>query len=225
MKLVFSFGGSILAPEKPDDRLIKALSSFLEILSDEHQIAVVVGGGYQARADIKKAKQEGFSEGQCDHVGILATRENAKALAKSLGKLANQDIPETIVDAGGIFGEKILIMGGTEPGHSTDAVAALIADWVRADLLVNATNVAGIYDHDPKINEDAKLLETIKIGDLANMIVAKSMEAGKYALLDLTAVKIIERSKIRTIVVDGRDLANLEDAIEGNDFKGTTIVF
>ncbi|MFH0860977.1 MAG: UMP kinase [Candidatus Altiarchaeota archaeon] len=225
MKIVFSVGGSIVAPDNVDNAFVKQLASFLAGLSESNQVAVVVGGGAPARREIKKAKDKGLSEAECDYIGILATRENAKALAAALGENANRKIPETIADAAKLFGKKILVMGGTEPGHSTDAVAALIADWAKADLLINATNVDGIYDKDPKKNKDARLLKSVKIDSLLQMIVSESVGAGKYALMDLTSVKIVQRSKIRTAVLNGRDLGNVSALVSGKDFRGTTVLF
>ena len=225
MKIVFSIGGSILAPDNVDKNFVKKLAFFLSNLSKKNKIAVVVGGGAPARKKIKKARNSGKSEAYCDYIGILATRNNANELIKALGKKANNKIPETIVDAGNSFGKKILVMGGTEPGHSTDAVAALLAEWVNADLLVNATNVDGVYNKDPKKNKNAKLMKRINIRKLYGIVSWESMGAGSYALIDLIAVKVIQRSKIRTIILNGHDLENIKNFIKGKKFKGTIVTF
>ncbi len=52
-------------------------------------------------------------------------------------------------------------MGGTEPAHSTDAVGSILAEFVGADLLINATSVDGLYDKDPKKYQDAKTLPEV----------------------------------------------------------------
>lgn len=225
MKVVFSIGGSVIAPDELDSNFVKKLAEFIIRLSDNNQIAVVVGGGVPARKKIDDARNKGVSEAECDHVGILVTRENAAALIDELGDRANRQIPEAIADATEVFGEKILVMGGTEPGHSTDAVAALIADWTGADLFINATNVDGVYDKDPKEHDDAVLRETIAIDELLGMVKEQPIEAGKYALMDLSAVRVIQRSEIRTIFLNGRDIDNMENAIEGKAFRGTTVAF
>jgi uridylate kinase len=51
------------------------------------------------------------------------------------------------------------------------------------------------------------------------------MEAGRYPLLDLTAVKVIQRSRIKTIILDGRKMENMRCAVDGKPFKGTTVFF
>lgn len=225
MRLVFSVGGSILAPDQVDEGYVGEVADFLLKLSVKNQVAVVVGGGRPARQAIEQAKKDGASQAECDHVGILATRENAKALAARLGEQANQGIPESVHDAVGLFGDKILVMGGTEPGHSTDAVACLLADWVRADAFINASNVDAVYDKNPKKNPDAKPLETVHVDALIKLLAGEGVGAGEYPLLDPTALKIIKRSSLKTIVLDGRDFDNMLAAVEGKPFKGTTVVF
>jgi uridylate kinase len=225
MKLVFSVGGSILAPDGVDPEYVSKAASLLLELAKTHEVAVVVGGGRPARAAIAKARDAGASWAQCDHVGVLATRENAKALIDELGDEANQSIPESIHQAAALFGEKILVMGGTEPGHSTDAVACILADWVGADMFINASNVDAVYDRNPKDYEDAKPLKTVAIDELISLLSGEGVNAGEYPLLDHVALVIIKRSKIKSLILDGRDLENMKDAADGRAFNGTTVVF
>ncbi|MFH1402895.1 MAG: UMP kinase [Candidatus Altiarchaeota archaeon] len=223
MKLVFSFGGSVIAPDKVDAEYVQKLSSFLEKLLENHSIAVVVGGGQPARRRIAKVRDSGASEAECDYEGILATRENAGVLLKAMGDKAF-GIPETLKGAADSFsGDRVLVMGGTEPGHSTDAVAALLAEWVKADMFLNASNVDAVYDKNPKQFKDAKPLKTITITELTRLLDNEGVNAGEYPLLDPVALKIIRRSSIRTIILDGRDLDNIGMCIEGSGFSGTTV--
>ena len=220
---MFSIGGSILAPGAVDQSYVALLSSMLKELSKRHQLAVVVGGGRPARERIAEARAKGVSWAECDHIGIMATRENARHLVAALGREANRTIPESIYEAASIFGKRIVVMGGTEPGHSTDAVAALMADWVGADLFINASNVDHVYDRNPKTHSDAKPLESVGIDDLIRLLDGEGFNAGEYPLLDPTSLKVIRRAKIRTIVLDGRDIDNMGAAAEGRPFKGTTV--
>ncbi|MFH1055103.1 MAG: UMP kinase [Candidatus Altiarchaeota archaeon] len=225
MKIVLSIGGSVLAPDGVDLEYVKNIADLLIKLSVKHKLAVVVGGGAPARKAISKARAGGASWAECDYVGVLATRYNANALIRALAGRSNQEIPTSLPEAVVLFGNKILVMGGTEPGHSTDAVAALIAEWVRADLFINASNVDAVYDKNPKEHKDAKPFKEVDIATLLRIVGGGSMEAGKYPLLDLVSARIVERSKIKTIILDARNLKNLEDAIEGRHFKGTTLLF
>jgi uridylate kinase len=223
MKIVFSIGGSILAPAAVDQEYVMACATMLKELSTKHHLAVVVGGGKPAREKIAQARKEGASWAQCDHIGIMATRENARYLVSALGREANRTIPESIYEAASVFGKRIIVMGGTEPGHSTDAVAALLADWVKADLFINASNVDFVYDKNPKNNPDAKPLTEIRVDDLIKLLDAEGFNAGEYPLLDMTSLKVIKRASIKTMVLDGKDLDNMKAAAEGRPFKGTTV--
>jgi len=223
MKIVFSIGGSILAPEKVDTAYVKKLSQLLTRLSLKHEVAVVVGGGRPARDAIRKVRKRGASWAVCDHIGILATRNNARALAKALGGKSNRKIPESISEAAGLCGGRILVMGGTEPGHSTDAVAALLGDWIKADLFINASNVDAVYDRNPKKHRNARPLRKISVGKIEKLLQSEGFNAGEYPLLDPTALKVIKRTKLKTIILDGRDLTNILAAAEGKPFNGTVI--
>ena len=92
----------------------------------------------------------------------------------------------------------ITIMGGTSPGQSTDAVAALMAEYIDADLFINATNVDGVYDKNPKEHKDAKLYKELSSEALIRLLSENSAKAGKYELMDFVAAQIVHRSKIRT---------------------------
>jgi len=224
MRIVFSVGGSIVAPEEVDDSYVGELAIFLTDFSSSHEIAVVVGGGRPAREKITEARQQGANEAECDLVGIEASRMNAKAVARALGAKATQKPPESIVEAAGAFKEgKLVVMGGTEPGHSTDAVAVILGELIDAELILNASNVDFVYDSDPSKNPNARPLEKIRASELVKLVSTESISAGGYALIDLTAAKIIERSGIKTVFVDGRDIENLCAVVEGKPFKGTTV--
>ncbi len=225
MKIVFSFGGSILAPDKIDDELVNKVADFLKSLLADHMVAVVVGGGAPARRRIKPVRESGASEAECDYEGILASRENASALANALGDSAVKLIPESVKEAVDYFtSDRILVMGGTEPGHSTDAVAALLAEWLDG-VFINASNVDAVYDKNPKDYSDAKPLVKINIDDLTELLSGEGVRAGEYALLDPMALKLMKRSKIKSYMVDGRDLDNIKACIDGKEFTGTEITY
>ena len=190
-----------------------------------HEITVVAGGGANARLYIQAAKKLGSDESYCDDIGIHFARLNAKLLISALGNDAYPIVAENTTELRAQhISEKIIVMGGLQPGQSTNAVAAIAAEIVGADLLVNGTDVDGVYTDDPKLYPDAKKLDEISIAQLLEIIVKVKSSAGGYKLLDPVAVKIIERSKIPTIILDLRDPRNLIAAIEGNKI-GTRIRF
>lgn len=112
--------------------------------------------------------------------------------------------------------------GGLHPGQSTNGTAALIAEKIGASEFLNATDVDGIYDSDPNKNPKAKKFKRIEIRNLRNLLVHEDSAAGGYDLMDIVALKVIERSKIRTRVIKA-DIPVIEKAIKGQSV-GTEII-
>ena len=224
MKVVVSIGGSVLVPDDGPDR-VAAFASTLEALESEgHTVAAVVGGGPTAREYIAGARDLGANEIELDQLGIAVTRLNARLLIAALGETAAPTPPTTLEGAREALRRGDLpVMGGTEPAHTTDAVAASLAEYADADLLVLATSVAGVYDADPDQYEDATKLDRCTTADLIDVVADIEMAAGSNAPVDLLAAKIIQRAGLRTAVVDGREPDNLRRAIEG-DHEGTDVI-
>jgi len=221
MKVVVSLGGSIVASPSVNKEFISDYAEMvLRLRKEGINLATVVGGGKIARDYIEAARGFGASEDFCDEIGILATRMNASLLVSALGEEASRRIP---VDIDEVEEGKIIVMGGTVPGHTTDAVSAMLAKKINADLLINASNVNGIYDKDPKKFPDAKRLQKVRAEELLSLIEGEH-RAGITTILDIKAERIIIEEKIRTLVLNGRDLENMERAIKGESFKGTEVV-
>ena len=108
----------------------------------------------------------------------------------------------------------IVVAGGLHPGQSTNGTAALIAEKVKATEFLNATDVDGIYDSDPNKNKNAKKFTKMNIKDLRNMLVREDSMAGGYDLMDIVALKVIERSKIKTRIIKA-DIKTIEKAMKG----------
>lgn len=220
MKVVMSVGGSVLASPTPDIEYIKALASILiDLKTKGYRLFVVVGGGRLAREYIDYAKKLGGTDEFCDELGILATRMNALLLKAALGTHAT-DIASSY--EGACASKEIFLMGGLKPGRTTDTVAAGLAALCKADLLVNATNVNGVYDSDPRKKPDAKMYESLSYDELLKLVSA-SHTAGISTVIDKGAANLIKARKIRTAVLNGKDLENLRTCIRGGKFKGTII--
>jgi uridylate kinase len=219
MIIVYSFGGSILA--NLDTERTKKYAETLKDLSKDHKIFVIVGGGRIAREYIEKARALGASEIFCDNIGIIATRLNAMILVAALGKAAPEEIPQNYSDAAESY-HRIVVMGGVNPGQTTDAVSALLAERLHADRLVIVTSVDGIYTGDPEIDPSAKKLKDLTIEELVQMAMRTDMKAGSRSPIDPIAAKIIERSRISTVVVNGKDTENLKKGALGGH-NGTEI--
>jgi len=220
LKIVFSVGGSLVCPDEIDTGFIESFCSFIDQLSSKHKIAIVVGGGRLARKYISAAEKFSKSHDTLDYLGIKATHLNAMLVAAALGNKAEYVWSVSKAD---LHGKKIVVTGGTTPGHSTDAVAAEIAVKMKADLLVNASNIKGVYEEDPSKNQNAKMIERITPNELLKIISKLPQTPGKYALIDKLAVQTIRKNKIKTVILDGRNTENIRMAVEGRKFSGTLI--
>jgi len=221
--IVISLGGSILIPSLEKNR-IRSYVPVLKAIAEHHRLFVVVGGGGAARDYIIAARDLGVDEGTSDEIGILVTRLNATLLIAALGDAAYPKVAESHAEAKK-FAEasKIVVMGGITPGQTTDAVAAVLAERVRASVFINATSVNGIYDKDPKKHKDAKRFETLTPQQLLVVVSQIGLGAGSNNVLDIIAARIVERSHIPLVVLDGSEPENLSDAILRGTFTGTVV--
>ncbi len=224
MKIVISLGGSVIVPDEINTEYFKRFADFAKEIHKKHEVAIVTGGGRLARKYIEPARRFGANEAFCDFIGIEATRLNSILMIAAIGDDANPEPVEDFEKAkNSIYSNKIVVMGGTHPGHSTDAVSAILAEYINADLLINATNVNGIYDKDPKKHRNAVMYKRLSADQLIDIVKSHSLDAGNYKLIDILAAKIIQRSKIRTIFLNGNNLENIRNAIAGKKFTGTVI--
>ena len=223
MKIVVAIGGSILLKEY-DCKKFQEYSSILKYLSQEHELFVVVGGGKPARDYIKVVRDLGVGEAQCDDIGIEITRINAKLLLTALGDVAYQKVPHNFQQALEYSSSgKIIVMGGSEPAHSTDAVSAILAEYVQADKLINLTSVDGMYTKDPNKFDDAELVPEITASELLDFLSGKDVKAGTYEFFDTTAVQMIKRSNLETVITNGFEPENLIKAVDG-ERVGTRVI-
>ena len=219
--VVISIGGSVLFSNAVSQGYFLKLNSLLHALSEKYKIYMVVGGGKKARKLIKKGRDEGLSEEELDQIGIDVTRENAEALSDKLDD-SNIVIPKS-TDEAKTMPEKIIIMGGTTPGHSTDMVGAELAQKTNASKFIIATNVDGIYNKDPNQFSDAKKYDEITIDELIKQHGTDWKTAGKNTVIDGPALEIIHKANIPTFVLNGKNLDEIEKAITNKKFNGTKI--
>ena len=223
MKAVLKLGGFAFDSELSGSKLhgyVKVLKEF----SRRNRLVIVTGGGSIARRYITVARELGASEFVSDQIGIHVSRLNARLLASGLGESAFPKIPKSpdaMVEAMG--SGLIVVMGGLQPGQSTNAVAALAAEAMGADLLVNATDVDGVYTADPRKDRNAKKLDEVTPEKLMAILSTEGIRAGEYDLMDPLAIRVIQRSRLPTVIVDGRSPLNIEKAMQGKRI-GTRIV-
>jgi uridylate kinase len=223
--VVVSIGGSVLLTGTGDTEYFERLADLLRRVGAERPLVVTTGGGRTAREYIRLGRALGLTEFELDEVGIEVTRLHARLLAARVGPPAPAHPPTTVpAVVEQLRTGSPVILGGTEPGHTTDGVAALVAVRIRAARVVNATDVDGVYDRDPRSNPEARRIERLTWPEFGAMVhAASSGEAGQNFLFDRLGADALARARIPLFVVAGRDLENLEAALAGRPFRGSRI--
>jgi len=225
MRAVVKLGGALFRRE-PDVNALKEMGKVLGgFVENGNQLVLVAGGGENARTYIATARKLGGDESTCDLLGIQITRANAELVRLAIGSVASSKIPTSLSDLPHFVGAgKVVVMGGLQPGQSTNAVAALAAEITRAEILVNGTDVDGVYTEDPKKNPKAKLIRSVRVDKLLAWAMGGEVFAGRYELLDPLAIKIMQRAKIPARFVSLGDPGNILAALRGKDI-GTKVVY
>lgn len=223
--MALSIGGSVLTLGEDDAGYFDRLASLLRRLGRSFPIVVTTGGGRTAREYIRLGRALGLTEVELDEIGIDVTRLHARILAARIGPPTPAHPPETIAEAvREIHRASPVVLGGTEPGHTTDGVAALLAVRLRAVRLVNATRVGGLYDRDPQRDPGARRIDRVGFDEFRRIVAASaSGEAGQEFVFDRLGADALSRAGIPIAIVHGRDLANLESALAGRPFEGTWV--
>ena len=220
-RIVIKLSGRVFGMENV--KLLKDYASFLVKISKICQPIVIAGGGTIARHYISHARSSGADESTLDELGIEISRLNAKLLIYALKNKAYSHPPTTLQEVKHAVDDGLIVVaGGLHPGQSTNGTAALIAEKIKAEQFLNATDVDGVYDMDPNKYKKAKKFRQIELKNLKNMLVHEDSVAGGYDLMDIVALKIIERSKIKTRILKS-DPKIIEKAIKGSEV-GTKIV-
>jgi len=145
LKIVIKIGGHVFSEGINAQNILSFAEELKRLRSEGHKVIAVAGGGEEARRYIKAGRLLGASEYACDILGIEASRLNARLLIAAMDDLAYPVPPKDIQELLVAFeSEKIIVAGGIQPGQSTNAVAAMIAESIYADILINATNVEGV---------------------------------------------------------------------------------
>nr|QQK87010.1 uridylate kinase [Treponema denticola] len=230
MVTVLSVGGSIVAPDKPDfdflDKFSKTIRNWL-LQDSSRKIIMVIGGGAPARdyqnayrkvCDLRKAPAK---NDEADWIGIMATRLNAQLVKAVFEDLCPNPVvyDPTTVD---MFGGQILVAAGWKPGFSTDNDAVVLAERFSGNLVVNLSNIAKVYTDDPKKNPEARPIDSIPWEDFIK-IVGTEWVPGKNTPFDPIASQRAQKAGIKVICAAGKDIENLENILNGKDFKGTVI--
>jgi uridylate kinase len=193
------------------------------VKSQGHEVAVVVGGGALAREFIRIAKELGLNMQAQDELAISVSRLYAQLFLKRLGSAGCSKVAFTLDDAVQCLSEgKVVVMGGLKPGITTDAVAALVAERIKADLLIKGTDQEGVYDKDPRKHADAVKLDKLSFEGLSKIFEENVHKAGMHQVVDPEAVKVLKRHRVKLIVVNGFKPENILAAVNGEKV-GTVI--
>ena len=204
---------------------INALTKQIEQLWKEGvQIGIVLGGGNFWRG----RQGTDMERSTADHMGMLATVINALALQDALehrGVVTRVQTSLTITRVAEPYilrkalahledGRVVIFGAGTgNPYFSTDTTAALRAAEIKADILLCAKSVDGVYDSDPKLNPNAKKIDKMTYMDVIN----QDLKA-----MDLTAISMCKENSIPVLVFDGHRPDSIIDAVNGRNI-GTII--
>ena len=220
--IVLSLGGSLIVPDGYDANFLGNFKKTIEkYIKKGHRFVIFCGGGSLAR-NIQKAASNAIkiSNEELDWLGIHATKLNAQ-LIKTIFKNYAQDFIVDNPNAKIIFKKSVLVAGGWLPGWSTDYDAVFLAKNLGVREIINMSNVDYVYDKDPRQHKDAKRIESIRWDGYSKLIGTK-WTAGMNAPFDPVASKEARKSKIKVYVI-GKDLKNLENLLDGKNFKGTKI--
>ena len=227
---IVALGGSLLRPEEADERTMwfgQLRQMAVHFEGNGRKLGIVVGGGLPAREGITLARESFSDPYRLDTVGIAATRLNATILQQTLqdiGCNVAPVIPTSTNEAAELLeSHNIIVMGGTTPGHTTDAVSVALARDCGASHCVIATNVSHVHDSDPRENPEAKPIEELTLAELAQITGTEPLGPGGSAAVDPVAVKWAMEASIKLAVLDGRNLSRVEDALEGRPFVGTLV--
>lgn len=238
---VLSLGGSVLLPGVSKGRrlinpillntkLIQDICTLfkgLELFEDtDEKIGIVVGGGAPARAYIDETSKITDDRKMLDLVAIEVTRTNAQIMVSAMdryGLPVNKTIPRTIDEAVGMFSiNQFVVMGGTEPGQTTDAVSVKLATCVKAGRVINYSDVDAVYTENPKTNPKARKLHKISHEMLENIILKTAYKPGQSMIFDQLATTLATAHNIELDFVG--TIKDLENALMGNRHRGTVVI-
>jgi uridylate kinase len=190
-----------------------------EVYEEGVQIAIVIGGGNIFRG--VQGSKLGLDRATADYMGMLATVMNALALQDTLEK---EEIPTRVMSAIEMRqiaepyirrrairhlekARVVIFAAGTgSPFFTTDTTGALRAAEIKADVLLKATKVDGIYDKDPVKNLDAKKIDEISYLEAINK---------NIKIMDHTALTLCMENKLPIIVFNIKQKGALKDIVYG----------
>lgn len=227
-KWVISLGGSLIVPNGGINvPFLKKFDKFIrEKLAENNrrQFFIVAGGGVTTR-HYQKAAQEvighELTEDDLDWLGIHATRLNAHLIRTIFRDIAHPYILKHYEIIRKVD-ESVVCGSGWKPGWSTDFCAVMVCEDYQAKNIVNLSNIAQVYNKDPRKFSDAKSIDKIS-WDKFRKIVGDEWIPGMNAPFDPIASKKAQELGLKVVILKGDDFANLEKFFAGEKFVGTVI--
>jgi uridylate kinase len=222
-RILLKLSGEALAAAKgfgvDTHRLADIATEIREVRDLGAEIAIVVGGGNFFRGVAEQAKE--MDRVSADHMGMLATVINALALQDALEKagaftrvqsaIEMNQVAEPFIRRRAIRhlekGRVVIFAAGTgNPYFSTDTAASLRAMEIKADAILKATKVEGIYDADPMIVKDAKMFQTISYLDI--------LKRG-LRVMDSTSISLCRDNNLPIVVFNLNTRGNIKRVVQG----------
>jgi uridylate kinase len=200
-------------------RIHEIAAELADVRTLDVEIAIVVGGGNFFRGVAEQAKE--MDRVSADQMGMLATVINALALQDALEKqgvftrvmsaIEMNQVCEPFIRRRAIRhlekGRVVIFAGGTgNPYFSTDTAASLRAMEIRADVILKATKVDGIYDADPMLVKDAK-----KFSEISYMEVLKR----GLRVMDATAISLCKENNLPIVIFNLNHRGNIRKVVAG----------
>ncbi|HEX7330162.1 MAG TPA: UMP kinase [Pyrinomonadaceae bacterium] len=230
-RVLLKISGEALMGEQNYGIDVNVARSVAEELKAVHevgvQVAVVVGGGNIFRGVSKSAGN--MDRSSADYIGMLATVMNAVVLQDALEKVDVQtrvmsaiDIPqlaEPFIRRRAIRHlekERVVIFaaGTGNPYFTTDSAAALRALEIKADIILKATKVDGVYSADPMTDATAELF---------NEITYRQVLERQLKVMDASAISLCMDNNLPIIVFNMRSPGNIKRVVTGERGVGTKV--
>jgi uridylate kinase len=210
-----------------DPEVVQAIAQQVaDVIAGGVQTAIVVGAGNIFRGI--KGAAAGMDRSTADYIGMLATVMNAMTLQDALEQIgvptrvqtaiSMQQVAEPYIRRRAIRhlekGRVVIFGAGSgNPYFTTDTTAALRALEIGADVVLKATTVDGIYDSDPRRNDQARLFKTLTY---------EHVLTHDLRVMDSTAIALCKENSIPIVVFNLSVAGNIRRAIMGESI-GTTV--
>ena len=230
-RVLLKISGEALMGEQSYGIDVNVARSVAEELKAVHQmgvqVAVVVGGGNIFRGVSKSAGN--MDRSSADYIGMLATVMNAVVLQDALEKievdtrvLSAIDIPqlaESFIRRRAVRhlekGRVVIFAAGTgNPYFTTDSAAALRALEIKADIILKATKVDGVYSADPMTDETAELFSEISYRQVLER---------RLRVMDASAISLCMDNNLPIIVFNMKEAGNIRRVVTGVSGVGTKV--